>query len=171
MKFTALILLVVLSSCSSTHRVALKNKHAEKPVVVETESSKEVVWDKLTEVIARQSLQIKSFDKENGLVICEGKIVNWCYEDKEGQLMNKESLVVIPKMLDNTSKVPKNPLEVTAGWAVLVHKKTDGKTLISVSLHDIKTIKKRATRRKAPKLLPGAISTGVFERSLIEQIR
>lgn len=169
MKYSVLLLFIAFASCKSYKPIALKNKYVETPVATETISSRDAVWEKLSDVLALNGLQIRLIDKESGLAICNEKVLTYTYEDSAGALIDPKADIVIPRQVDRHSKRTRKPRLVKAAWAIRVRPGANGKTIIAVNLLNLQTIQRRAGKRR-PVYVDGARSSGNFERYIASQI-
>lgn len=164
-----LVIILLLTSCGYT-KIPLKGSYQTEPYYQTSSNSVNVVWDKLVDLFAKNGLSIKVIDRTSGLIVSDKYKLTWTKEDKSGKLVNDKAFVVIPKLFNKGSNMYYEPYEVTGEWNVRIKDDGKGGTTINVNLVNIKDVNP-SLRGGFTETVSGAISTGVFERYIYEQIK
>lgn len=159
-----------LTSCG-IKVIPIKGTYQNVPFEIETEKSFDQVWDNVVDLFAKKGLSIVVIDRSSGLIVSKPGSLIYTYENSNGQLLNPNAWVVIPKIIDKGSnKVVKNAT-VQGEWNVRIKEK-NGKTVINVNLVNITaSVMSFNTMNPYFEVLTDAKSTGVFEKYISEFIK
>jgi hypothetical protein len=172
MKYTSVILFIILlSSCLPRVR-PVKNDYLDPPFQATSTSSKDVVWNKIVDFFSDKRLPIKSIDKSSGLIISEKAVFSTTIEDKDGKLVNKSAWVVVPAVYNpNTKKLESYYTgKVLGEWSIRIKESVKG-TVVSVNLVNLKrqfTAYKMGLQEVDASF---AKSTGVFEKQIADLVK
>jgi hypothetical protein len=170
-----LIILFLFASCAPKV-VPLKNTYDAKPFELTTNSDLDTVWGKVIELFAKKGIGVKIIDKSSGFIVAQNTTAPITTEDKNGKLLNPTAWAVTPKLYDPGSRKYYYAKEGTIEWNIYIKKNTYNTTTINVNLIDITTVSgvyslgyTVAPTTKTFKTR--ALTTGVFEKQIAEQIK
>lgn len=132
------------------------------------EKPKEQVWNSLLDILPKNGLPVRLKESGSGLIKCEPVKLAWTYENKKGKLDDPQAYVVVERVIYKNKLLPLT--SVTGEWDIRLKESKEGQTYLVVSLVNL-----RYTTPTEPSYQPflQAIptSTGVFERTLYEQVK
>lgn len=188
LKITALLLSVIVLTSCSTKLIPFKNTYPTTPIIVQTTSSFDQVWDKLIDVFAQNGLSIKLIDRSSGLILSGKAVIPASYEYTNGNLVEPNAFISIITYKANGRIAPfylatigpyasddqiKN-IKVYGEWNVRVKKLETGGCSINVNLTSVTYDSYNSSLKyNVEKSMDKAQyrSTGVFENLISEKIK
>ena len=99
-------LCLLFSSCSIKY-YPLKGQYPTTPIIGYSDKSFDKVWDNLVDLFAQYGLPIKLIDKNSGLIVSEKMELVVTYENKDGKLIEPNSMIVVPTIISaNGRRIP-----------------------------------------------------------------
>ncbi len=178
MKIIAAVFITITFIASCTPKaIPLKGTYVKEPYQVTTSSSFQTVWDKLIDIFAQKGIGIKIIDKSSGLIVAQNTSVPVTYEDAKGKLVDPSAWIVSSKIYEPGARKYYYPTSASAEWNVIVKDLSNGTTMLNVNITAINA--STAVTQVGPIIaLPTvsimnthAVSTGVFEKLLIDLIK
>lgn len=166
--------ILLLNSCVSIQNIPLKGNYLDKPYQTVSNKSFEQVWTNIIDLFATKGLSIKLIDKSSGLIISEKTsfLNDYTFEDKTGNLENKEASVVLNKIGYSGNKSFK-PEKITGEWNIRIKDNGNNETLVNVNLTNIDATLFIAGSKYSPAstLTFNGKSTGKFEELISTLIK
>jgi hypothetical protein len=173
-KHLALIIFTTLSLSSCAPKpLFLKGHYLQGAYQVESDKTKDVVWDKVIDMFAQKGLPIKLIDRSSGLIISEKTGLLTTTEDKTGKILDGKAWVVVPGHYNpNTRKfVPAINGNALGEWNIRIKNDSTGKCLVNVNIVNLKQTAFDGRGGVYEKQLLSGRSTGVFEKMVADLIR
>ena len=169
----ALTLVNFLFSCEPQYKVIYpKGKYLQTPYIVESDKSKDQVWQNIIDFFGQKGIGIKIIDRSSGLITTDAYRMPFTYEDSKGNLVDKGAYLVISKIVSHgfngATSTTLEPYYVTAEWNIII-KEENGKTLININIVNPKY--SDISRTNEPFSTGGCLSTGVFEKTIADIIK
>ena len=172
MKITFLLsaFLIVLATSCTPKAYPLKGTYTNGNFEAYSEKSKDAVWDNIIEFFAKNGISIRIIDRSSGLIVSGETELTWSFENKKGELENKDAWVAIYRLYDPGSRQTYKPYLVTGEWNIRI-KEQNNKTLININLVN-PTYTRVMTSPVKTTFQKGYVqSTGVFEKWVYEKIK
>lgn len=171
----ALFILLFLSSCAPKI-IPLKSTYDVKPFELTTPSDFETVWGKIIEMFAKKGIGVKIIDKSSGFIVAQNTSAPITTENKYGKLVDSTAWAVTPKLYDPGTRKYYYAKEGTIEWNIYIKRNTDNTTTININLIDISTVTSvyslgNIVAPTAKTFKTRALTTGVFEKQVAEQIK
>ena len=167
MKFLPLVFLFFSVGCIS-RVVPLKQEYVPATFEKVSDRPKYEVWKSLLHFFSKNGLSIRVSDSTSGLVKSSPANLTWTYENKKGKLNDPEAWVVVERVIYKNKLLPLT--SVVGEWDVRIKEAKDGQSYIIVSLANLK-YNTPTEPSYQPFLQAAPRSTGVFERTLYDQIK
>lgn len=166
--FMVVTLSLLLSSCS----IQVYPIRGEYNVIryTETTSSYDEVWDKVIDFFAINNVSISTIEKSSGIIVSNDFVIGKSYissEDKMGLIENPNAWFVMPYGSKNTS-----PISLQCSINVRVKEIKGGKVSIAINIGNI--MGQVVTFNLTGFITSPSydfISTGVFERTLLDRFK
>jgi hypothetical protein len=172
-KFLPIFLL--FASCAPK-LIPLKNNYDTKPFELTTSSDFETVWGKIIEMFAKKGIGVKIIDKSSGFIVAQNTTAPITTEDKNGKLLNPNAWAVTQKLYDPGSRKYFYAKEGTIEWNIYIKRNIDNTTTININLIDVTTVTSvyslgYTVAPTTKTFKTRALTTGVFEKQIAEQIK